>query len=50
MDSIARTLCFQLGTLAMGSFLIASLSMVRFMVAWIQARLQASSPTSQYIP
>lgn len=50
MDSLARTMCFQMGTLALGSFLIASLSMVRYMVAWIQARLQNASPQSQYIP
>jgi len=50
MDSVFRTLLFHMGTIAVGSCLIAILSSVRWFVLWIQQQLNMSRPTAQYIP
>ena len=39
LDSIARTLIFHTGTVAVGSLLIAVVSSVRWAVAWMQTQL-----------
>jgi hypothetical protein len=50
LDSVFRTLLFHMGTIAVGSCLIAILSSVRWFVLWIQQQLNMSRPTAQYIP
>jgi solute carrier family 44 (choline transporter-like protein), member 2/4/5 len=52
LDSVARTLLFHTGTIAVGSLLIAIVSTIRWFVQWLQAQLmrQYSQHESTYIP
>lgn len=50
LDSLARAARYSLGTVALGSLLLAVVSSVRYFVAYIQKRLQAQRGAPEYLP
>jgi choline transporter-like protein 2/4/5 len=50
MDSLFRTVVFHFGTVAIGSALIATLKLIRWVVAWFQAQLKSSTSGPTFLP